>query len=171
MPITALHRPLAVVMLACTAFLPAACKQQEVPPAQEGADAAPGAPEAPDGISVTNARLVLPPVAGNPGAVYFDIANGSAQPMAIAGAAVTGAGTAMLHTTRTEGRTAAMEHVEEAPVPAGETVSFAPGGMHVMVHDLGPDVAAGGTAEVTLTFADGDKVSFPAQVQNVGGSS
>lgn len=170
MPITALHRPATVAMLACAALLPAACKQ-ETPPAQEAADAVPGAPEAPDGISVTNARLVLPPVTGNPGAVYFDIANASDRPVSVAAAAVTGAGMSMLHTTRMQGSRAAMEHVEEAPVPAGGAISFAPGSLHVMVHDLGPGVVAGSTAEVTLTFADGDKVSFPAAVQTVGGGS
>lgn len=170
MPTTALHRPIAIAMLACAALIPAAC-QQEAPPAHESAELVPGAPEAPDGVSITNARLVLPAVAGNPAAVYFDMANGGERPLAIAGAFVTGAGMAMLHTTRTEGRTAAMEHLVEVPVPAGKAVSFAPGGLHVMVHDLGPDLAAGDTAEVTLTFADGDKVSFPAAVQTIGSDS
>ena len=39
------------------------------------------------------------------------------------------------------------------------------------IEDLGPDIAAGDTAEVTLTFTDGDKVSFPAVVQTIGGGS
>lgn len=168
MPTTALHRPLAAALLACAAVLPAACQQQEAAPVQETAD---NEPEAPDGISVTNARLVLPTVGGNPGAIYFDIANGSDNQLAIAGAAVTGAGMAMLHATTNQGSTATMSHVEEVPLPARETVSFAPGGLHVMVHDLGPGIDAGSTAEVTLTFADGDKVSFPANVETVGGGS
>lgn len=172
MPTTAPPRRLATVILACVALLPAACKQQEAAPAQEAAaDAGVGAPEAPDGISVTKARLVLPPVAGNPGAVYFDIANGSDGQLAIAGVAVTGAGMAMLHATTNEGGTATMSHLEEVPFPARETVSFAPGGLHVMVHDLGPGIVAGGTAEVTLTFIDGDKISFPAAVETIGGGS
>jgi copper(I)-binding protein len=166
MPNTALHRTLAVALLACAALLPVACKQQDAAP--EEADAAAGSPEAPDGVSVTNARLVLPPVAGNPGAVYFDIANGSDSQLAIASAAVTGAGMAMLHATSTRDSTAAMVHVEEVPFPARQTVSFAPGGLHVMVHDLGPEIVAGSTAEVTLTFIDGDKVSFPAAVEKIG---
>ena len=169
MPNTALHRTLAAALLACVALLPAACKQQETAP--DAADAAAVSPDAPDGVRVTNARLVLPPVAGNPGAVYFDIANGSDSQLAIASAAVTGAGMAMLHATSTQDSTAAMAHVEEVPFPARETVSFAPGGLHVMVHDLGPDIVAGNTAEVTVTFINGDKVSFPAVVEQIGGGS
>ncbi len=167
----ALHRTSVAVLLACVALLPAACKQQEQAPVQEPTTRAVGGPEAPNGISVTQARLVLPAVVGNPGAIYFDIANGSDNQMAIASAAVTGAGMAMLHTTDSQGGTAAMVHVEEVPFPARETVSFAPGGLHVMVHDLGPEITAGGTAEVTLTFADGDKISFPAAIEKVGGGS
>lgn len=170
MPTTALHRPVTAAMLACAALIPAAC-QQEAPPAQESADLVPGAPEGPSGVEVSGARIVLPPVAGNPGALYFNIANGGDQPLIIAGAYVTGAGMAMLHTTRIEGRNATMEHVTKVPLPVGETVTFAPGGMHVMVHDIGPAISAGEKAEVTLTFGSGDKISFPATVQTVGGAS
>lgn len=169
MPNTVLHRTLAGALLACAALLPAACKQQDATP--DRTDEVAGPPEAPDGVSVTNARLVLPAVAGNPGAIYFDIANGSGSQLAIASAAVTGAGMAMLHTTSTQDSTAAMVHVEEVPIPARATVSFAPGGLHVMVHDLGPGIAAGSTAEVTLTFNEGDKVSFPAAVEKIGGGA
>ncbi|WP_161792405.1 copper chaperone PCu(A)C [Croceibacterium mercuriale] len=151
------------------ALLPAACKQADTAP--EATDAVTGSPEAPEGVSVTNARLVLPPVAGNPGAVYFDITNGSDSQLAIASAAVTGAGMAMLHASSTQGNTAEMVHLEEVPFAARQTVTFAPGGLHVMVHDLGPDIVAGSTAEVTLTFINGDKVSFPAAVETIGGGS
>ena len=159
------------LLVACAALVPTACKQQDAAPAQETAAGTLGAPEAPEGISVTNARLVLPAVAGNPAALYFDIANGSDRQLSIAGAAVGDAGMAMLHSSSTRGTTAAMEHVEEVPFPARETVAFAPGGLHVMVHDLGPGIVDGGTAEVTLIFADGDKISFPATVQKVGAGS
>ncbi|WP_347303947.1 copper chaperone PCu(A)C [Croceibacterium sp. TMG7-5b_MA50] len=152
------------LLLAGAAMLPAACSQQE--PAAEPTEAA--APEAPSGIAVTEGRLVLPPVGGNPGAIYFTIVNGGDADVQIAAANVTGAGMAMLHTTRTEGGTTSMAHLTQVPVAAGETVSFAPGGMHVMVSDLGPGLTVGSQAEVTLTFADGDKVSFPAEVRAAG---
>ena len=49
-------------------------------------------------------------------------------------------------------------------------VQFAPGGKHVMVFDLEDTVKAGGTTEMTLTFADGDKLSAPLKVETVTGS-
>ena len=45
----------------------AACGEQQAPPAEK-TDSKPG-------VAVTNGRLVLPAVAGNPAALYFDIVN------------------------------------------------------------------------------------------------
>ena len=56
----------AALALTVTAIVATACGE-----APEQTDAA--APEAPEGIAVTNARMMLPAVSGNPGAVYFDV--------------------------------------------------------------------------------------------------
>lgn len=118
-------------------------------------------PDAPAGITVTDGRLNLPAVAGNPGAVYFTVSNGDAEAHSIVGAYVEGAGSAMFHQSD-------MSALAEVPVPAGGSATFAPGEMHVMVTDIDPAIAVGGEAEVTLTFASGDKVSFPARVLGPG---
>jgi periplasmic copper chaperone A len=157
-------RVLAALALGLAALGPVACGSEN-----GGEQAAPTAnPDAPSGISVSNARLSLPPVAGNPAAVYFDIANNGDQDAMIAGAFVEGAAMASLHHTTEDNGVAAMHPMEELPVPAGETARFAPGGMHVMAEGLAPALTAGGTAEVTLTFASGDKVSFPAEIRSAG---
>ncbi len=126
------------------------------------------APEAPPGTNIANGKLVLPAVKGNPGAVYFDIANNGDSDTAIVGVFVDGAKSAILHTaTRMDGM-AGMKDMAEIPVPKGATVSFAPGGNHVMAMDLDPALTPGDTTEVTLTFASGDKVSFDAAVVAAG---
>jgi copper(I)-binding protein len=153
---------LAAVAAAGLALSVAACGGGEEAAEQSGA------PEAPEGITVSNARLMLPPVSGNPAALYFDIANGSEREVMIRAAHVEGAGMAMLHTTATWNLKTDMQEVVQQPVPAGETVSFEPGGLHVMVSDLGEAIAPGSTAEVTLTFVGGDKISFPAEVRAAG---
>lgn len=142
-----------------------ACQQQGEQPTAEASEAA---PEAPAGISVSNGRLVLPAVEGNPGAVYFEVVNNGAGDTEIAGASVEGAGSAMLHTTVKADGMASMQHMESVPLPKGGTVKFEPGGNHVMAMDLSDTVKAGTNVEVTLTFADGDKVSFPAAVRAAG---
>jgi copper(I)-binding protein len=143
------------IAVGIVALGPTACGE-----APEQADAGPAAPE---GISVTNARLMLPAVAGNPGAVYFDVANSGTGGRMIRAATVVGAGT-MMHTTTDAG----MQETLQVLVPPGETVKFEPGGNHIMAMNLADTIKAGGTAEVTLTFVGGDKVSFPAEVRAAG---
>ncbi len=162
--------------LAIVALGLAGCDTREEPAAEptQAQEAAPAAtpawsdPDAPAGISVSDGRLTLPAVAGNPGAVYFTIRNTGGEDLAIRSAWVAGAAMAMLHQTRTENGTARMADATDVPVPAGNTVSFAPGGLHLMAMDLGGTLEEGGQTEVTLTFASGDKVSFPVEVRAPG---
>ena len=121
-------------------------------------------PDAPEGIAVENGRLMLPAVAGNPGAVYFDVVNSGDRNRMIRAASVAGAGTTTMHVTNDTG----MQEVLQVMVKAGETVKFEPGGRHVMANDLADTVVPGGEVEVTVTFVGGDKVSFPAEVRAAG---
>ena len=146
--------------LALAAAGPVACGEA---PVEETAN-----PEAPEGVTVNNARLMLPPVPGNPGAVYFDIVNGGQKDRMIAAVSVAGAGSAVMHQMTTANGQTSMDEILQINVPAGETLSFAPGGLHVMAMNLANTVAAGGESEVTLTFAGGDKISFPAEVRAAG---
>jgi copper(I)-binding protein len=134
----------------------------------EAAPPAPNGPEAPAGISVANGRLMLPAVKGNPGAVYFDVTNAGKETMVIRAVSVAGSDTATLHQMNMDGGQASMGEIGQQLVKAGETVKFAPGGLHVMTGKLADTVAAGGKAEVTLTFVGGDKISFPAEVRKAG---
>ncbi len=144
------------VALTIAALGPAACGE-----APEQADTG---PTAPDGISVTNARLMLPAVPGNPGAVYFDVANTGDSGRMIRAASVVGAGSSMMHTT-VDGN---MQETLQIMVAPGETVKFEPGGNHIMAMNLADTVTAGSQAEVTLTFVGGDAISFPADVRAAG---
>lgn len=125
-------------------------------------------PDAPAGITITDARMNLPGVAGNPGAVYFTVANASERDMNIRAAFVDGAGSAAIHQMGEFNRAPVMEDVMQVPVPAGGSVAFEPGGLHVMAMDLDEGLAAGGETEVTLTFLGGDKVSFPVTILEPG---
>ena len=124
------------------------------------------APDAKPGLSISDARLVLPAVTGNPGAAYFSLANGGDKETELAAVHVDGAGSAEIH----DMSGGAMNLAQGVTLAAGETVQFAPGGKHVMVFDLEDTVKAGGTTEMTLTFVDGDKLSAPLKVENVTGS-
>lgn len=139
-----------------------------------GGDPAEQAETAPDsipGVTVTNARLVLPAVKGNPGAVYFDLAYGDPGTSARVGlnrVDVAGAKSAVLHEYSDWNLQKTMMEMAPPVIAKGETLKFEPGGKHVMAMELDESLAAGGSTEVTLTFAGGDKISFPAEIKAAG---
>lgn len=146
---------LAALLLIATAAL-AACGQ----PAEQAATA----PDAKPGLTLSGARLVLPAVKGNPAGGYFTLVNGGEKPVTLAAVSVSGAARAELHETVGE----TMSALAKLEVKPGETVEFKPGGKHVMAFELEPGLAAGGVGEITLTFADGDKVSAPLKLESRG---
>lgn len=150
-----------LLALALAATLPlAACQQAAT-------DKGTTAPDAKPGLSVSDARLVLPVVKGNPGAAYFTVTNASNAATSLAAVHIDGVGKTEMHETK-NGTMSALNWVEIDP---GETVSFAPGGKHVMAFDIAETVAAGGKAELTLTFSGGDKVSAPIAIEAVAAAA
>lgn len=145
-------------------FSLAACQKTEAPVPQEAQGTRSG-PEAKPGISGSEGRLVLPVVAGRPGAVYFTVRNDGPGPATLAGVHVAGAGKVQIH--KTEG--GSMSAVDKLDIAPGTSLEFAPGGLHVMAFDLDKTLKAGGTAELTLTFSDGDKLSMPLRIDSMGG--
>ena len=58
-----------------------------------------------------------------------------------------------------------MQEVESVPVPAGGTVTFKPGGYHVMLIDLVAPLEVGQTVPLTLTFAKAGRIEVTATVR------
>lgn len=165
-----LSRKLAVFAGFLMAGSLAGCQQSTEPAASESAatetvvDAA-ATSNAQSGLVASGGRLVLPVIAGRPGAAYFTVRNGTSEAIALANVDVAGAGKAEMH--RTDGNTmAATDKVEIMPDGALE---FAPGGLHVMVFDIDPKLKAGSSGEMTLTFSNGSKVAIPLDVEAMGG--
>lgn len=122
------------------------------------------APEAPEGIAVTEGRMNLPAVEGNPGAVYFTVENDSEQDVMVRSVNVEGAQSAVMHQMATWSNQPDMQEVTQIGVPAGDELVLEPGGYHVMAMDLDPSLEPGGETEATVTFVGGDKVSFPVEI-------
>ena len=131
-------------------------------------DAVETAPVGVPGMSVENGRLVLPPVAGNPVAVYFDLAYDGERGLTIRRADVAGAEAAMLHDyAEYDGK---MQMMEALPIgiKKGDKLKFEPGAKHVMAFGMSEEIKPGDTAEVTLTVSGGDKYTFEATAQAAG---
>jgi periplasmic copper chaperone A len=136
-----------------------ACQEQ---PAKQEAPAA--APEAKPGMVLSAVRLVLPAVKGNPGAAYFKLENNGSTAASLAAVAIEGAGKAEVHQATSD----TMMPVDSVDVDPRTPVDFKPGELHVMVFDLDPKLAPGGKTEITLTFADGDKLSAELTIESAG---
>ncbi|MFP5395980.1 MAG: copper chaperone PCu(A)C [Alphaproteobacteria bacterium] len=122
------------------------------------------APEAKPGIVISEGRMILPAVSGNPAGAYFTVQNGGPANVSIAAIAIDGVGKTEVHQT-TGGQ---MKPVERVDVNAGTTTKFERGGLHVMAFELDGKLKAGGSTEMTVTFSDGDKVSAPLKLESMG---
>lgn len=119
----------------------------------------------PTGLTITNARLILPPVAGNPAAVYFDLANEGKKNVAVRRADIADAKAAQMHDMMEYNFKMTMAEMPPLMLKPGDRVRFEPGGKHVMAMELSPELKAGGRTELTLTIAGGDKVSAEVPVE------
>jgi copper(I)-binding protein len=150
--------------VAIFATLGACGKEPDSP--TESNEATLSGPDAKPGLAASDGKLILPVIAGRPAAVYFTVRNDGAEPVTLAGVHVSGAGKAEMH----ESKGGSMAAVASLPIDPGASVVFAPGGLHVMVFELADTLKPGGSAELTLTFSDGDKLSMPLRVEAMGGS-
>jgi copper(I)-binding protein len=106
--------------------------------------------------------------AGTPAGGYFTLQNGSRKSITLTGVASPSCGEAMLHESKSDGGMKGMTHVSNLVVPAGGTLSFAPGGYHIMCM-MPIDLMPGGKADVTFNFADGSKQTVSFVVKNALG--
>lgn len=117
---------------------------------------------------VDGAWVRLPAVTGQPGAAYFTIRGGKQADTLIAVSVPFALRSEMHESMKGDHGMMSMAPVKDFPVPAGGTVTFAPGGKHVMLFSVGPNVKAGDTVPVTLSFASGGKIEASAKVVGAG---
>ena len=65
-------------------------------------------------------------------------------------------------------RMTAMKPIDSVPIPARTDISFAPGGKHLMIWAVNPQVAATGKVPMTFTFSNGDRLLVDAVVRQPG---
>jgi copper(I)-binding protein len=104
-----------------------------------------------------------------PSGGYFTVHNGGDTPQTLTGAQSPACGALMLHKSMNHGGMATMEHVNGVAIAPGGTLTFAPGGYHLMCMDSKPILKPGARVAVTLHFADGGKVTGTFAVRNAAG--
>ena len=105
-------------------------------------------------------RFLTPQI---PAAGYFSLHNATSHPAVLTGAASPDCGQLMLHRSVVQNGMAKMEMVASITVPAHGSVTFHPGGYHLMCMSPSAAIAPGGHVPVSLTFKDGGSmtVEFP----------
>ncbi|WP_158703015.1 copper chaperone PCu(A)C [Allosphingosinicella vermicomposti] len=126
------------------------------------------AAEAPAGIS--NATVRLPAVAGRPGAAYFTFRN-EGEARVLTSVSSDKAERAEIHESKMEDGVMRMGKLESLAIPAGETVTLASGGTHIMLFGLDPALKAGDTVALDLKFEDGTAMRAEAKAQTVAGDA
>jgi copper(I)-binding protein len=115
------------------------------------AGSSPAAPAQPSALSLNDGWIRLLP--GNlPAAGYFTLRNNGKARVALTGADTPACGMLMLHKSQDTGGMSSMQDVEKVDVPGGGSVSFSPGGYHLMCMDPRPALKLGASVPVTLSF-------------------
>lgn len=105
----------------------------------------------------------LPPSVPSGG--YFTLRNTGTKPLTLTDVETPACGMVMMHKSTNGG----MEHVMSLEVAAGETVTFAPGGYHLMCMDTKPALKPGARVPVTFHFAGNQDVTATFDVRNATG--
>jgi len=73
-----------------------------------------------------------------------------------------------MHESTMDGGVMTMRPLQEVPVPAGATVSFAPAGSHAMLFGIDKRITPGTGIPMLFTFASGAKVEVEAKTMAPG---
>jgi copper(I)-binding protein len=119
-------------------------------------------------LTVTNGWFRALP-GGLPSGGYFSLGNSGASPVELTGARSPACGMLMLHQSIDTGGMSRMDDVRRVTVPAGGSVSFSPGGYHLMCMNPTAAMTPGKTVPVTLLFANGTSTDASFAVRNATG--
>ncbi len=127
----------------------------------------PASAGAPSGVTASKPwmRYLLPSL---PAGGYLVLHNSSDTPAILTAASSPACGMLMLHESQDSSGMAMMMAVPNVTVPAHGSVSFAPGGYHLMC--MQPAMKVGSTVPVTLSFQDGSTLTVAMPVFGATGA-
>jgi periplasmic copper chaperone A len=99
-----------------------------------------------------------PAAQGSTGVGYMTLANPGKAADALVAVESPLARSVMIHQSVVSGGVASMRMLDRAPIPAGGSVTFAPGGHHLMFMGLTKPLKAGDRLPATLIFSSGARV-------------
>lgn len=125
------------------------------------------AQSAADGVSVADAYVRAVPPGQPNSASFMTVKNTGSADHALVGGSSPAAEVVELHTHTMEDGMMRMRQVEKIDLPAGESVSLKPGGLHVMLIGLKQKLMPGEDVSLTLQFEDGSEVTVDAPIRKL----
>ena len=118
------------------------------------------------GALTVNETWARPASKGENGAVYFVIQNDTASDDALISASTDIASPAEAHMSMMDDQgVLSMKMQEAVQVPAGESIAFKPGGLHIMLIDLKQDLKVGDTFTLILRFEKAGGITVQVEVK------
>ena len=99
------------------------------------------------------------------GAAYVTVE--SATEDQLLGVATPVAGQVMVQAVEKDGDINRMKHIETLDLPAGERITLAPGGMHLMLMGLQDKLSEGTTLPMTLSFENAGEITVEGSVLGI----
>ena len=133
--------------------------------------AGPGAIASQTGVFIDNAWVrAMPPSQPNT-AAYLTVRNEGEISLRIVAASSDPQAAVEIHTSREVDGMVSMQRLEGVTLKPGQSVEFAPGGMHLMMMGLNKMPAPGEQVKLCLQFDSGTSVCADAEVRRVAPSS
>ncbi len=105
-------------------------------------------------------------IQGGNSAIYFTVQNNSGANDFLVSAACDAAKAVELHISKMDDSgTMMMQPVKEVELPAGQSVEFKPGGLHVMLIELQNELKEGDEISVTLNFKNSTPVTLKVPIK------
>jgi periplasmic copper chaperone A len=117
-------------------------------------------------LEIGNAWARATPGKAETGAAYLTIQSPAADKLVAASSPV--AKKAELHTMSMSGMVMKMRPLASIDIPAGQPVTLAPGGLHIMLVGLAKPLKVGQTFPLTLTFEKAGSRTVDVAVEKVG---
>ncbi|WP_420326023.1 copper chaperone PCu(A)C [Mameliella sp.] len=118
-------------------------------------------------LVVSGAFVPMAPPGVMAHAAYFQLTNDGTETRRLIGVRAEGYAMAHLHRSDDMGDVATMSAVDAIDIGPGQSIVFAPGGLHVMLMHPAAMQAEGNTVLLTLSFANGDTLAVQAPVRRL----
>jgi len=126
------------------------------------------APVSAGDLTVSNAWFRALP-GGLPAGGYFSLENSGAAPLELTGAKSPACGRLMLHQSTESNGMSRMDDVRSLTVPADGSITFEPGGYHLMCTNPTAAMTPGKSVPVRLLFSNGTHTDANFAVKNAAG--